>query len=64
MFRFTLRSTVLVTRCFAPAAETQLPKTLPTSDPSYHAWMQQAIFAAYAVFWSGISVGLTNLGSG
>lgn len=46
------------------AQKTQLPSKLPTDDASYHAWQSKASFAGYSIFWSGIIVGVTNLGSG
>lgn len=40
------------------------PDSLPTTASGAAAWRQLATFASYSIFWSGISVGLTNLGSG
>ena len=46
------------------AAKIKLPNALPADSAAYAAWVSQASFSGYAVFWSGIAVGLTNLGSG
>jgi F0F1-type ATP synthase membrane subunit c/vacuolar-type H+-ATPase subunit K len=37
---------------------------LPTTAAGWAAYYNAARFAGYAIFWSGIGVGLTNLGSG
>ena len=37
---------------------------MPTDAVGYNKWWNTAVYAGYAIFWSGISVGLTNLGSG
>lgn len=37
---------------------------MPTDPAKLVAYINLARFAGYAVFWSGMSVGLTNLGSG
>lgn len=42
----------------------QLPDNMPTSSRGVAGYLAMARFAGYAIFWSGISVGLTNLGSG
>jgi V-type H+-transporting ATPase proteolipid subunit len=43
----------------------QLPNDgIPTDPVALGNYLRVARFAAYACFWSGISVGLTNLGSG
>lgn len=45
--------------------KTNLPTSgFPTDPVKIEAYMRLAKFAAYACFWSGLSVGLTNLGSG
>lgn len=42
-----------------------LPQSgLPHTISGQQQWLNIARFAGYATFWSGISVGLTNLGSG
>ena len=48
------------------ANKTQLPSDLPipTAGPAYKKWELLSRFAGYSLFWSGVSVGLTNLGSG
>lgn len=38
--------------------------SLPLTQAGWAAYYVSARFAGYAVFWSGIAVGLTNLGSG
>jgi V-type H+-transporting ATPase proteolipid subunit len=42
----------------------KLPDVMPQGGPQLAAYLNGARFAAYSIFWSGISVGLTNLGSG
>ena len=37
---------------------------LPTDAVKLAGYLNSARFAGYALFWSGLSVGLTNLGSG
>jgi V-type H+-transporting ATPase proteolipid subunit len=50
---------------FAPLLQTQLPSTGVPADPAaLEDWLKVARFAGYAMFWSGMSVGLTNLASG
>lgn len=45
--------------------KTQLPQNgMPTDPDKAAAYMNLARFAGYALFWSGMAVGLTNLGSG
>lgn len=45
--------------------KTQVPGDgLPTTEQGLDNWLRVATFAGYAIFWSGVSVGLTNLGSG
>lgn len=45
--------------------KTQVPSDgLPTSEAALANWLRVATFAGYAIFWSGVSVGFTNLGSG
>ncbi len=46
--------------------KTQLPDAanLPTTEAGYAQWAVLARFAGYAIFWAGLGVGLTNLGSG
>ncbi len=46
--------------------KTQLPDSsnLPTTAAGYAQWAALASFAGYAIFWAGVGVGLTNLGSG
>jgi V-type H+-transporting ATPase proteolipid subunit len=48
------------------AGKMKLPDAgvLPTDPIKLAGYLNTARFAGYAVFWSGISVGLTNLGSG
>lgn len=42
----------------------QLPKTVPVDPVAIANYFRAAKFAGYACFWSGVAVGLTNLGSG
>ena len=46
--------------------QAQLPQAgFPLADPVlYNIWWKKAVYAGYAIFWSGVAVGLTNLGSG
>lgn len=45
--------------------KTQLPQNaLPTDATALANYLNFARFAGYSIFWSGLSVGLTNLGSG
>ncbi len=45
--------------------KSQLPSSgLPTDPAALTAYINVARYAGYSLFWSGISVGLTNLGSG
>lgn len=45
--------------------KTMLPaEGIPDNEAGAATWVRAATFAGYAVFWSGVSVGLTNLGSG
>jgi V-type H+-transporting ATPase proteolipid subunit len=47
------------------ANKVMIPSAGVPTDPSrYEDYLRNARFAAYAMFWSDISVGLTNLGSG
>ena len=49
---------MLYSRCSAARPITSPPR------PAQTGYLNAARFAAYSVFWSGMSVGLTNLGSG
>ena len=42
----------------------KLPEVMPQGGAQLAAYLNAARFAAYSIFWSGLSVGLTNLGSG
>lgn len=45
--------------------KTQVPSTgLPKDDAAFNAWQIAARYAGYSLFWSGVSVGFTNLASG
>lgn len=46
--------------------KTQLPdsSSIPHTDAGFAAFYTMARFAGYAIFWAGLGVGLTNLGSG
>ena len=46
--------------------KTNLPDSasIPVTDAGWANYERAARFAGYAVFWSGLGVGLTNLGSG
>ena len=47
------------------AGKMKLPEAgVPVAPAALAAYLNAARFAGYAVFWSGMSVGLTNLGSG
>lgn len=52
------------------SGKTQLPRNSladpsnPVSPAALTAYLNLARFAGYSCFWSGVSVGLTNLGSG
>ncbi len=41
-----------------------LPKVFPTDPAALADYLRVSRYAGYACFWSGIAVGLTNLGSG
>ena len=41
-----------------------LPKVQPTTPAALADYVRVARYAGYASFWSGLAVGLTNLGSG
>ena len=46
-------------------SQVQLPRGgMPDNQADYNKWWNSAAFAGYCLFWSGLSVGLTNLGSG
>lgn len=46
--------------------KTQLPDSgsIPHTDAGFAAFYTAARFSGYAIFWAGLGVGLTNLGSG
>lgn len=44
--------------------QTMLPSSGPVTPAGGEMWLTAARFAGYAVFWAGMSVGVTNLGSG
>jgi hypothetical protein len=45
--------------------QTVLPQSgIPVTEAGAAAWLRFATYAGYSVFWSGLSVGLTNLASG